>query len=207
MEKLIEKISKLMEKAKSTTSDAEAQSFYAKAQELMAKHDLEMSDIIREPETAVEEHITEGPGAKSKRWKILASVIGKNFKVRPIMDHRGLIFVGLKSDVKIAKTVFQSAAAFMEKRRWQEYNKAYAKGINTKGYCESWDNGFLRGLTENFNRNVEENALIIVEPEAVGQYLEKLSLKSGAPLKSRTSNQEAYANGLADGRAFNRAIE
>ena len=208
MKKLIEKIQKLLDKAESTNSEAEAQAFFMKAQELMAKNNLEMKDISRKEKkrSIAEADVTSGRKATAKRWLRLASIIGKNFKVEPVVQRgRGVFFIGLETDLIIATKVFKSAEAFMEKRRGQVYRKAQKENIPTKGLREAWEMGFLDGLDENFKRNVEEKALMIVKPQELIEHLEKQNFGTRS-VTGKVNNMGAYNEGLQDGRGFNRAL-
>lgn len=209
MEKVIEKIQKLLDKAESTNSEAEAQAFFMKAQELMAKNNLERSDICKqEVKRIVEEvDVTSGRNATAKRWLRLAVIVGKNFKVEPIVQRgRGIFFLGLPQDLEIAARVFKSAQLFIDRRRGQIYRKALKDGEPTKGLRETWEMGFLSGLEENFQRNIEEKALMIIKPQELVEYLEVRDFQKKS-VTGNVTNQALYNQGLEEGRGFNRQVE
>lgn len=209
MEKVIDKIQKLLDKAESTNSEAEAQAFFMKAQELMAKNDLEQSDICKQGvKRSVEEvDVTSGRNATAKRWLRLAIIVGKNFKVEPIVQRgRGVFFLGLPQDLEIATKVFKSAQTFIDRRRGQIYRKALKEGEPTKGIRETWEMGFLSGLEENFQRNVEEKALMIIKPQELVEYLEVRDFQKKS-ITGNITNQALYNQGLEEGRGFNRQVE
>lgn len=65
--------------------------------------------------------------------------------------------------------------------------------------------GFLDGLEENFKRNVEEKALMIIKPQELIEHLEKKNFKTKS-ISGKVNNMGAYNEGLQDGRGFNKQI-
>lgn len=209
MEKLIDKIQKLLDKAESTNSEAEAQAFFMKAQELMARNNLKLSDINRKQEkhTIDKSDVTSGRKATAKRWLKLASIIANNFRVEALVRKgTGVYFIGLEGDLVIATKVFKSAQTFMERRRGQIYRKALKNGEPTKGIRESWEMRFLTGLEENFRKNVEEKALMIIKPPELVEHLENMNYESKS-IKANIRNKELFYKGLEEGKGFNKQIE
>lgn len=210
---LIEKIQKLMAKAESSTFDAEAEAFIKKAQKLMAQNNLEMRDIqIKLDE---EGEVIEGEGiAKSMctRHVRLAKIIANNFRVKVIYkSSKGLYFVGLEQDVKIAELTFTGMNNFMEKKRSKIYREARKEGRDTKNIREHYCMGFLDGISEALNRQVYCLSLVVTTPKAVIKYMNDISMyldekKARGPVITQVE-ADIYNKGYNDGKGYGTQIE
>lgn len=112
-------------------SEAEAQSAILLAQKLMAKHGLEMADVeANAGDKATKKEVMEGYGTEGVKlawWhKRLAQIIADNFRcyyfLRVYYKETKIVFMGLKEDVEIAKSIFKFASIQIE-----HHARAYRK--------------------------------------------------------------------------------
>jgi hypothetical protein len=209
---ILEKIQKILAKAEGTSNEEEAKIFFMKAQEMMAKNDISMEQvrIKKEPLEVIHEMAKTGKKTKAHRNLRLAHIVAKNFKCVTYIGNNGqdnfIIFMGFKSDVKVANMMFDTISMFMEKKRSQIYRQYKKEGMETKGIRESYTTGFLKGLEEGFFKNVEEKGLVVITPMDVLQEFKKMKTTS-VTINSKISNPEIYNKGVKDGKGFNRELE
>lgn len=116
-------------------SEAEAQTAMLMAQKLMAKHGLDMSDVEATDNEKEEKEIVEEFGNDSKiTWwhKSLARVIADNFRCYYFLrsGHKvtRIVFMGVKEDAEIAKSIFKFASAQIEYHA-KQYRKKRRKEL------------------------------------------------------------------------------
>lgn len=208
-EKAIEKIKKLLTKADSNKNDSECEveSAALMAQRLMAKYDIDISEIeLKEIQEIVhgELDIT-----KHRSWKFrLANVIADNFRCKVYAEREGrplkrfLRFVGHKSDVAIANEMYtflykigNRNATKLEKRIREEQGTA-------KGVYMSYVEGFVLGLKEKLEAQCRV-LMVVVPPDVEDEFNKTVSGITGKGLSSRTTKKydgQAYAQGRYDGK-------
>lgn len=198
------KIRSLFQQAASTHSEYEAHEAILKAHALMAKYNIVLDDEA-DPEEIVSEYL-DTPGNCSFR-KILAPIIGTNFRVRGFfMSNGGMTYFGHKTDVLVAKDVFEYAYQFANKKSRRIVDDLRRRHMNTDGVKQSYVYGFCQGLRERLD--AQSVALAVVIPQDVEeQYKEIVSgLK---PKKSRRQRLSIHVKqyspsyhdmGLKDGR-------
>lgn len=210
-EKAKQKIVKLLALA-NDANDEESMSALAKAQELMLQHNIDEEDVFsykqeQKMETVINTIIYEG---RPQKWLYrLALIIAKNFRVRyyyvpgpPIELH----FVGIESDVQIAQITFEYArgsASYCARQFLQlpEIRRKYKRKWQLK---QDYLEGYLRGLTETFKKQVLTNGyeLALQVPEVVETAVEKIGLVPGKDTSHDVKNREAFYSGYADGVRF-----
>lgn len=210
-EKAKQKIVKLLALA-NDANDEESMSALAKAQELMLQHNIDEEDVFsykqeQKTETVINTIIYEG---RPQKWLYrLALIIAKNFRVRyyyvpgpPIELH----FVGIKSDVQIAQITFEYArgsASYCARQFLQlpEIRRKYKRKWQLK---QDYLEGYLRGLTETFKKQVLTNGyeLALQVPEVVETAVEKIGLVPGKDTSHDVKDREAFYSGYADGVRF-----
>ncbi|MGG5325817.1 DUF2786 domain-containing protein [Enterococcus sp. DIV2381] len=210
-EKAKQKIVKLLALA-NDANDEESMSALAKAQELMLQHNIDEEDVFsykqeQKTETVINTIIYEG---RPQKWLYrLALIIAKNFRVRyyyvpgpPIELH----FVGIESDVQIAQITFEYArgsASYCARQFLQlpEIRRKYKRKWQLK---QDYLEGYLRGLTETFKKQVLTNGyeLALQVPEVVETAVEKIGLVPGKDTSHDVKNREAFYSGYADGVRF-----
>jgi len=207
-EKAKQKIVKLLALA-NDANDEESMSALAKAQELMLQHNIDEEDVFsykqeQKTEKVINTIIYEG---RPQKWLYrLALIIAENFRVRyyyvsgpPIELH----FVGIESDVQIAHITFEYArgsASYCARQFLQlpEIRRKYKRKWQLK---QDYLEGYLRGLTETFKKQVLTNGyeLALQVPEVVETAVEKIGLVPGKDTSHNVKDREAFYSGYADG--------
>lgn len=147
---------------------------------------------------------------RPQKWLYrLALIISKNFRVRyyyvsgpPIELH----FVGIESDIQIAQITFEYArgsASYCARQFLQlpEIRRKYKRKWQLK---QDYLEGYLRGLTETFKKQVLTNGyeLALQVPEVVETAVEKIGLVPGKDSSHKVKNPNAYYSGYKDGLNF-----
>lgn len=204
---IIKKIEKLLSLAGNNPSAKEAEAAMLKAQQLMAEHNISLSQV-GEKDSQVKEVITEWiKGGQNCQWmRKLGNVVANNFRCTMMIGKGyGLVFVGLKEDVHICTQVFNFAANTLDnnmKKLRREYRR---KGLSTDGISGDYSAGFIKGLSDKFQEQVERNnwGLILVKDEAVTEYVNKnRSSKAAGHGKAQTRRFDPtlFNKGYKDGK-------
>lgn len=140
-ESIVEKIQKLLNTTtEKGATEAEAQNAMLMAQKLMAKNGLDMADIEANTESAeTKKEVMEGFGTDAIKlawWhKQLANIIADNFRCYNFQRTYGgvskIVFLGLKADVEIAKSIFKFATIQIEHHA-KQYRRARRKELDNK---------------------------------------------------------------------------
>jgi len=200
--KIIAKIQKLL-KLSSSNYNGESEAALLKAQQLLIEYDLSMADIGGSTDKqAVTEEILE---FKSLPWWYgsLIVIIVKNFRCEALAkknksNGKDYIIIGRETDVIVSKEVFKYAIAIIKhnSKQFKTYGTAQ---VNT------YILGFLRGLTDKYQAQIEENqwGLILVKDKEVIDAKERYSTKKTRQTRiNRTSDQETYNQGYTDGKTL-----
>lgn len=210
MDKMIEQIRKLLALAGNNPCEKEAISAALKAQALMAKYNIDLAQVEDEQskEEIVKEYCMKGTGVS--KWKnVLASIISKNFRVKFYLSGDNIVFYGYKTDVNIAKEVYNFLAKQGSKFATRLYNKIRMSGGHTKGVMNSYLMGFVQGVSDVLERQCV--ALMIVTPQEVQDSFDEM-VNGWKTIQNRIRYNEYsnhYESGRSDGRsvANSRAIE
>lgn len=206
-DKIINRIRKVLALTKSTYQE-EAHAALLKAQELMAQHGFTMTEIEISQENH-EKEVVDMCVSKKKRnaWyeKSLAATVGGNFRCHPYFTPgSGVYFIGIKEDVNIAIKVYLYALKTMVFLA-NDYVKKNSLGMSSKGIKNDYLFGFLRGLKEKFEAQVESKgyALILIKDALVDQAVDQKRLrKRKANPVIIAGASDAREAGYQDGRAF-----
>lgn len=204
---ITERIKKLLALAGNNPSKEEAQAAMMKAQALMAKYNLSQESFQDSPKNS-EAISLDVPGGHSTQWKrILAKIIANNFKCDVLVKTGyGLTFIGLEQDLQICVSVYNYATDVLDKGM-HKLRRTYRKqGLSTEGISGDYAQGFIQGIRDKFNEQVEENgwALVLVKPEAVISKVNEISSGKSSSVKSRLTqrgNAEIYAAGYKSGKS------
>ena len=186
-------------------NDNEAIIALQKAQALMAKHNIEVSQI--ESSNRDEDDIItvecEHKWDAGFRYN-LAHVIADNHRCRTYIQNywvgytkkRMIAFMGVREDAQIAKASFEFAYKFIQRRGNQEYEIWRQKHptISGKNVFNSYALGFIRGLREVLE--AQSVALMIVTPKTVNDAYKEFS--EGMTTSSAGMRCEEYYTKIAE---------
>jgi hypothetical protein len=140
--------------------------------------------------------------------KSLALIIANNFRchtfLRGCNGKSTIVFLGLKEDVELSQQVFGYAVIAIDFNA-TEYMKQYKQsGKSTKGVKNTYIDGFLTGLKEQFAEQVAccGWGLVLVKDVAVENALNKLRLQKTSSSASLASNEQARSSGYRAGKSF-----
>ncbi len=205
-EKILKKIENLLALAGNNPSENEAIAAALKAQELMAKYNIELTDLEGKSleQNIVEETYTPKPNCHYvRKWRYtLSQIIAKNFCCKTYSINRDAIaFYGYEKDAKIAVEVFKFLFETGNKLANRYYLKCKKEGKNTKGVLNTYLVGFCDGIKEVLDKQC--TALMIVVPKEVEEaYAEhSKNFKTFQNSLITSSDGRAYSEGKTDGKA------
>ena len=213
-EEAIETIKNLLETARrETTNEHEAVSAALFAQRLMAKYNVEITEVEGEKITdeIVQKTYWDSGKHEMKKWKIrLASIIARNFRCEVyFLGKKDIVFYGYEKDAEVALQTFTFLYEIGNKFAVRYYNKYKKEGKETRGVMNMYLIGFSDGIAEELEKQC--TALMIVTPKEVkDSFAEKTAGWGTINSSVRCRNdQDAYANGKTDGKnaACSRSIE
>lgn len=196
----LEKIKKLLSLSDNNPNEAEAKSAMLMAQKLMSKYDISLDDTKDEKAEFMIARCTH-------KWDMgfripLSTVISENFRVENFLSNGTVCFFGHRLDAEIAKETFNYAYSFINTMANRAYNTAKKEGRSTKGVYNSYAQGFILGLKQEFDKQCK--ALKIITPEDVKE--EYLNMSSSWKTKSHRNQSTidfgAYMSGVNDGKQF-----
>lgn len=219
-EKLIDKIQKLMRKTiDNGATEAEAETSLLIAQQLMAKHGIEMTEVIEKAqEISDDEKVVENTTNYKKHswWEIMLSdIIANNFRCYTYRRIGGrqssIVFYGQKKDAEVAKEIFSVYLTITENLA-KKYVSNYPSGTRTK-IKNTYIDGLLDGFSLKLRKQVENNsemALVLVKPDAlVKAYQDKSKgFRSSKPFSfSASRDAEHYHNGYSDAQGLGTQLQ
>ena len=208
LDKVKELISKLLNvTAENGATENEVISATLKVQQILAKYDMELSDI----DTDTKEDIIEDElDVTNTLWqRSLASIVAENFCVESFTRIRrvgrkkcySIVFYGYKRHCDVAKEVFKSLYAFGERRGKEIFQEYRAAGRDVHGIKNQFYIGYCRGVKSALD--VQSRALMIVTPpevkESYAEFTSACHMKSSSPIRYKPSS-DVYERGVAAGR-------
>jgi hypothetical protein len=180
--KLIDKIRKVLALTENTNKN-EAENAMLMAQKLLAENNMTIQDISPEEK---KKHVLNSAVKVARRfswWKIkLSLIIAKNFKCYTYRSkikyiNTKMCFIGLEEDVEIATDVFNYAVEVI-KINYKRYIRENGY-TNTRGVKNEYILGFLDGLRDKFNEQINKNnwALVIIKDPIVDEEYKKLKVR------------------------------
>lgn len=204
MNKIAEKIQNLLNKTVGNgASEAEAKSALLMAQKLMAKYNIELSQLSSDKELKYSlEHTIVKPNPRNNR---LGNIIADSFAVKGILYNGRWCFFGREADAKAAASALTYVYRVLEagiRNICREHGlKSSERGAAE--YYNPYSLGFISGLSKAMAEQTK--ALCIVTPEDVKQ---KFGEKFPNTVKYRAKdmqysdfNFDAYAKGHEDGKS------
>lgn len=182
--KIIDKIEKLIALS-SSDNENEAKAAMLKAQELMAKYEIEMSQI--NPDKAKERPVLSytSPSFRDDWVVDLGCLIAGNFRCRAVISSRRrsggafrLKFFGFDEDAQISINIFDYAVKVI-RRRMATLRAIYAEAGREFGRNEKMNyvEGFNAGLHQNFEdqkKQSETFALACLVPAEVNAFVDEI---------------------------------
>lgn len=182
MERDMQKVVRdLLARAKGTDSEHEAKEAILKAQYLIAKHNIVMDEETQEPEEMLYQ-ICEHPGnAGFREW--LGGVIAPNFRVMCFLPKGSIAFFGHRSDVLVAKEVFEYAYLFAFRKSRRIVDDLRKRYMDTSGVRQSYLLGFCMGLRDGLE--AQSKLLMVVVPQDVKDKVAELRAREEAENKDK----------------------
>ena len=226
-DRIIDRIRKIQALAEGATTEGEAQAALCRLQNLLNKHGLDLSDIIEsDEEEEVRQDCAEDMANKNSLKGRLALVIADNFRCRmywePYYDrgwakrraanarHR-IMFLGLETDVLLAKAAYTAALLVMERLRAKhieerkQANAGWMPKETSREIGKSFRYGFVAGLRDALEENANHMALVLVrDPKVDGWAQQNLNLRSGRKTHIDLYDRKGVAAGRAAGAAYGR---
>jgi hypothetical protein len=208
MEKILTKIQNLFDLANNNPNENEAIAAAMKAQELMAKYNIELSQLNGDADKEMYEAIYRNTSKhEMKNWKTrLANVIARNFCCKYYLINHGrgksdVVFYGYKKDATIALEVFTFLYESGNKFAVRYYNKRKKDGFSTKGLMNTYLLGFVAGIKDVLDKQCK--ALMIVIPKEVEDSYTEMSKNFGTSHTTvrTTRDDQAWSDGHYDGKA------
>ena len=207
MEKVMALINKLLSvTTENGATENEAIEASLKVQKLLAKYDIELSEVNESKEAIVDVEIK----TSNDVWRIdLAKIVADNFCCKVFGRNGNLAFYGYKRHCEVAKAVFTSIYEFgraKAKKLYKDYKNA---GYDPKGIKNQFYIGFLHGVKSALDAQSRQLA-IVIPSEVVESFAD---IMKGARRCKRTmrykSNSDVYERGYNAGReiATHKAIE
>lgn len=204
-EKILNKIKNLLDLSNHNPNENEALAAALKAQELMAKYNVELTELEDEPESRkIAEVIYRDTGKHDmKKWRNgLANVVAQNFRCKYyLIGNTGIVFYGYEEDAKIALQVFTYLYNTGNKLAVKKYNECRNQGQLTRGVMNTYLVGFRDGVKSALEKQC--TALMIVVPQEVKDgyaALTKGFAKTTTSVRTLGHNNDIYTAGKADGR-------
>lgn len=204
LEKMLDKVKKLLSLAGNNPSEEEAIAASLKAQELIAKYNLDLTDVEKE---TLEISQAEYKTGVDKSWKYgLAQAVANNFRVLNYwVDKRKVVFYGYKQDVTVAVSVFEYLFKFGERGARKACRVAYKEYGTETGVYYSYTRGFTAGVKSALE--VQSTALMVVTPKEVKEsyetYAQDNGFKTLGGYRNGSENgvsRKAYNDGFNDGK-------
>lgn len=208
--KIIEKVRKLLALSESSNPH-EAELAMLKAQELLMKHKLSLKEVteFKIINSVIKEIKSEITFTKAK-WKAeLARLIADNFgcyRYFKVRRTNTIVFFGREEDVIVCNIVLKYAVyciySAVSKLKYQ-YTK---EGYSTKGLENDYALGFIAGLSQKFEEqkkaNQEWGLVLVKDKEVVDAHDQIEFAKKKINTHTQYQDQEAYDEGIIDGRRF-----
>lgn len=185
-----------------------------KAQKLMLDYRIELADLNGvSVEKVVELYCSEEVNSYVKWIDNLTGIICKNFRCRALYfrpeGKKGKFTMttvcGLEQDAQICKSVLEYAVKVAQCDCKRVINQMRYLGDSTKGYKNTFMNGFNEGIKEGFYQQILKNnlyAVAVVVPEEVNDYVSTL-----VSIKLPFNSQKAVEDLIVHDMGYQKGIE
>lgn len=202
LEKVKNLVTKLLEvTVENGATENEAIEAALKVQRILAKYDMELSDVSVD---TTEDIIESDCETSNDKWRVmLASVIARNFCTKVFYRGKSVIFYGYKRHCDIAKEVFLSMYNFGRRRATEIYKEYSRAGRNVKGLKNQFYLGFVDGV--NSALGVQSRELMVITPPEVVEGFNNFCASSGMTTKrtriTYRANTDVYDRGVTAGKS------
>lgn len=201
-EMAIDKIRKILALAENNPSEHEAISAALMAQKLMAKYNIQETEIQEEVTDNNIESLQVVVSGKVQKWRLyLAQVVAKNFRCKVYLRGQDVVFFGYKKDADICKEVFLSLYRIGVKLSDKAKREARSKYGTAKGIRNSFCIGFVDGIRSELEK--QSTALIIIVPKEVNEKYDNMSRgwkNRASNVSVNRFNPDAYSAGKQAGK-------
>jgi hypothetical protein len=210
--KKIAQVEKCLRLAERAGTEAEAQAALLRAQELMYAHGIEAAELKvgDDAGAAPEIETTATDWLRRDVWvNWLHKVIARNFRCRSIIsvwrNQAVFKFVGYAEDARAALAAFESmrgAGRNLASKYCDRYRGTTSKAGLVRAR-ESYLRGFVAGIEEALETQVETQALMVVAPKAVEEAADELceGRVAKGPKSSIKPHVQSVRAGYLDGLA------
>lgn len=200
-ESILDKVSKLLAKTtENGCTPEEAQAATAMAQSLLAKYDLELSDLEDEP-TVSSLDVSVGTKSVNSRQALLAIMLAKHYGCLVLKstrkDKQYITFIGERKRPEVLKETYLFVYKAYQ-QCWQQYHRTLS--CNKESYRNDYFEGFINGVDQVLTQNENQNAIVLRASKAVVDYLFNTPTVTRSVGVSTTGNNEAHYRGYCDGK-------
>lgn len=199
--KMIETIKKLLRTSNNSgATENEARLAALKAQKLMAKYNIELTDVGEETKEDISyEAFETGTG---HAWKYtLAQIIANNFCCKFFtIDRTKIAFYGYDKNTKVAQEVFRFLFNVGNKLADRHYMQCRNHKIETKGVRNSFLLGYVTGIQRVLDTQCR--ALLLITPKEVEKSYEDFKTNANfkqSKTKLKSQEEKSYEEGLKKG--------
>ena len=206
MEKIADKIQKLLALAGNNPSEEEAKAAALKAQELIAKFNIDVSQLGEGEE--IKYKLLKAVHSNNEGYRSpLAMILASNFRCKAILLGTQIHFFGREGDVDACCEVFNYMYRISHNKGLKLEREARKEGRSTHGIANAYWDGFMKGLKDSLDRQCK--ALMIVMPQDVkdkfSERFPSVSKASRFGQRRMGYDGDAYSSGYKDGSsAMNR---
>lgn len=181
-ESILNKLEALFNVAEGNGStDNEREQALKFAERLMMKHKIERSEVVREKQEAdpITKHIVELYNGYVMAQVFLADALAPLAFCRSVKNGKGIIFVGTKTDIDMANTLFASIWFQL----WNDCNRDFENSY-TRLHGRKWKTDYLQFAANRIrvrvkemiamrNANTEEKAIVLVTDGLLKSWMEQ----------------------------------
>lgn len=216
MSSRLEKIKGCLRLARNNDNLNEAEAAMQMAQRLALKEGIDLDNLEDQEEQKlnVTHHVVPQKTKTAPTWRcLMATIIANNFRVKCVRvktseDSSHIKIIGTEQDVEVWKVMFDYAETCLDIffKRYLKEKKYQGTVVNRHDSLimrNSYVEGFLNGIREALDKNVECYALSLTLPVPVQEELDKLHLTTSRVNKPQMDPEdtESRHRGYEDGRA------
>lgn len=197
---VIEKVKKLLEVANGRCNENESQVAALKAQQLIAKYNIEETELGIEDNKII---LVAFEGPKGEQWKFtLSAIVSENFGCKVFWVRNTCNYMGYEANAQACKEVFNFLFVNGKRLAQIEIEKRRLMKKTTELIYDSFIEGFLVGLQSKLNEQCVSLAIVVPNEveKAYNDFMnDETPTKKGGSQTDKIREQ-AYINGIKEGR-------